>query len=305
VSRVFEHGYAVVVGVAGYRTRGLPELPLAVLNDAVDIASTLWDPKTCGYRADRVRLLLEEQATAEAILHGLVWLSERATDEDTAIFFFSGHGWKDDAGTHLAAHGASTESPRTGMISSDELATYLQAIRAGRLVVFLDSCFSGGTGEIMRGKGLDEALYSGRAAFDEMTYQKLATGRGRVLLASCGPEGDSIILDRERNSLFTSFLLQGLHGEAPARGDEGTIGIFDLFQFASAGVRRRSLNRQSPLMQARVMDNFPIALGRRELREPSGHPVAPDPSPQKAPQRSGDFTFIADHIDIGSVKQKK
>jgi metacaspase-1 len=281
-SATFEHGYAVVAGVTSYRTRGLPPLPPAVLNDAVDIARALWDPAVCGYRADRVRLLVDEQATAKGILLGLEWLSERTREEDTAIFFFSGHGWKDDRGTYLAAHDASTDSPPNGMIAGNELANRLHAIRAGRLAVFLDSCFSGGAGEI-KGRGLPSRGW--RNGLDERTYERLGTGEGRVLLASSRPDEESTILKGERNSLFTSCLLRGLGGEASS-AESGVLGIWDLFRFARDEVMRRTNGRQTPLFKVQLMDNFPIALRRARRGEFLPAPVVEISGPTNTKQRT-------------------
>jgi uncharacterized caspase-like protein len=268
----FEHGYAVVIGVAGYRA--LARLPLAALNDAVDLARTLWDPEICGYRADRVRLLLDEQATADGIRQALVWMSDQTSEQDTAIVFFSGHGWQDETGTYLAAYDADSDSPLAGMIPSDEFANRLQAIGAGRLAVFLDCCHAGGAGEIRAGKGARAAL--GASRLDERTYEKLRGGRGRVLIASSGPEEESTILKGARNSLFTSYLMRGLAGEAPT-AKPGILGIFDLYQWAFDRVKKRSGGRQRPLFQGEVRDNFPIAL-RRVKRGP----VPPENTNRKA-----------------------
>ena len=261
MSAVFEHGYAVVVGVAGYQaaSRDLPQLPLAVLNDAVDLARTLWDPDICGYRADRVHLLLEEQATAAGILRELEWLRDQARGEDTAIFFFSGHGWQVDGASYLAAYDARTDLLDSGMIPTDELSNRFAAIAPGRLMVILDSCFAGAA----QIKGRDAAQGSrGIPILDQRTYDTLTAGRGRVLIAASGPDEESTILPRERNSLFTSCLLRGLRGEA--RCDGAALGILDLFQFTSREVRRQSYERQIPLLKGALSDNFPIALCKEE-----------------------------------------
>jgi uncharacterized caspase-like protein len=271
----FENGYAVVVGVAGYHSPGLPPLPLAILNDAVDVARALWDPDLCGYRADRVRLLLDEQATAEAVRKGLEWLIDRCGQDDTAVFFFSGHGWSEDGRSSLAAYDAQTGSLR-GMIAGEELARYFKALRAGRLAIFLDSCFSGGLSHIT-GDGIAPAGYI--SGLDEGTYGKLCAGNGRVLLASSGPEQKSIVPDRERNSLFTSCLLRGLR-EAENH-ESGGLGIFDLFRFVAREVNAQSGGTQTPLFKGEMWDEFNIAL----RGEGKGGAAVPQkaPEPPQAP----------------------
>jgi hypothetical protein len=284
MSAAFEHGYAVVVGVAGYQaaSRDLSRLPLAVLNDAVDLACTLWDPEICGYRADRVHLLLEEQATAVAIVRELEWLSDHTREDDTAIFFFSGHGWQTGGASYLAAYDARTDLLDSGMIPTDEISNRFASIAAGRLVVLLDSCFAGAA----QIKGRDAAQGSGGiAVLAQRSYDTLADGRGRVLMAASGPDEESTIFPRERNSLFTSCLLRGLRGEAKCDG--AALGILDLFQFTAREVRRRSYDRQRPLLNVTLNDNFPIALRRRPEEEtPSKTGDGPEPpSPRREPER--------------------
>lgn len=295
MSAAFEHGYAVVVGVAGYRAAGrdLPQLPLAVLNDAVDLARTLWDPEICGYRADRVHLLLEEQATAAAILREFEWLSDHAREDDTAIFFFSGHGWQADGASHLAAYDARTDLLDSGLIPTDELSNRFAAIGAGRLVVILDSCFAGAA----QIKGRDAALGSrGAAVLDQRTYDALSAGRGRVLIAAAGPDEESTILPRERNSLFTSCLLRGLRGEAATAAE---VRIFDLFDFISREVQEQSRGYQAPILNVSVNDNFPIALLRV---------IKPDPTSELAQQKPPPLPPSTDErysIHIGEINDSK
>ncbi|KAA3663914.1 MAG: hypothetical protein DWQ04_08370, partial [Chloroflexi bacterium] len=71
---VFENGYALVVGVADYAQ--VRKLPNSVLADANSINELLQDEKHCGYPADQVKLLTNEQATANKIKEGLSWLAE-------------------------------------------------------------------------------------------------------------------------------------------------------------------------------------------------------------------------------------
>ena len=57
-------------------------------------------PGLCGSPADHIRLLHDADATRQAILDGLAWLAgQAAADGDaTAVVYFSGHGWLDEAG---------------------------------------------------------------------------------------------------------------------------------------------------------------------------------------------------------------
>lgn len=62
---------------------------------------------------------------------------------------------------------------------------------------------------------------------------------------------------RDQNSLFTKHLLNGLNGSALCV--DGTIRVFDLFQYVTTEVRAENPN-QNPVFKAELEDNFPIAL---------------------------------------------
>ena len=62
---------------------------------------------------------------------------------------------------------------------------------------------------------------------------------------------------RDKNSLFTKHLMAGLKGNALCV--DGTIRVFDLFQYVQTNVQNENPN-QNPVFKAELEDNFPIAL---------------------------------------------
>jgi hypothetical protein len=96
--RQFAHGYALLIGV-GEGAYAPWSLPVAV-RDMQALQSVLTDPGLCGSPADHIRLLHDADATRQVILDGLAWLAGQAVaDGDaTAVVYFSGHGWLDEAG---------------------------------------------------------------------------------------------------------------------------------------------------------------------------------------------------------------
>lgn len=292
----FEHGYALVVGVAGYRDPALPELPLAVLNDAVDFACALWNPEIGGYRADRVRLLLEAQATAEGIVEGLEWLYERCEEdgESTALVFFSGHGLCTCSGSFLAAYDARTDLGLEGLIEGEELTSRLKAIEARRLAVFLDCCYAGGIVDIAaKGTGTIGIPHV-TPGLDERTYRKLARGKGRALLAASQPGGKSMVKKGARNSVFSECLMQAFVGAAGREGAE-TIGMLEVFEFVTSAVLERSLGLQQPLFKAEISENFPLVL-RKAAVSPEPARETPVRSEQERTSQSVNQTQNAESI---------
>ena len=253
----FAHGHALLIGVANYPN--LNPLGETVLNDVHDLHALLIDPATCGYPAANVSRLLDAEATGAGIRAALAALAARVTEDDTAIVFFSGHG------AHDPGHGASRQYvvPYDGdalalqdtAIAGDEMTALLRSVKAGRLLVFFDSCHSGGAAEP---RGLATKIHRG---LSEDYYAALAQGSGRVVIASSRPDEVSWQLDEMRNGLFTHYLLEALRGEGRTLGD-GYVRVFDVFRHVADHVREQA--DQHPIFKATAMEeDFPIALVAR------------------------------------------
>lgn len=255
----FTRGYALLIGVGAYRN--LRQLGKTT-TDAKDLYALLTDPVYAGYPRSNVRLLLDENASKGAINDALDWLARRVSPEDTVVIFFSGHGAQRvggfEPGEYLCPVEANWYDLRSTAISTNEFAIALRAIRAGCVAVFLDACHSGGVGEPK------EATLQVKAGLSESAYDRLAEGRGRVIIASCRPDEMSWELPEMRNGLFTHYLLEALRGAAAS--SDGMVRIFDLFSYVSKHVPKHK--DQHPLFKGELEENFAIALapgGRHTL----------------------------------------
>lgn len=261
----FTQGYALVVGIANYTAvRPLPE---TVLKDARDVAALLEQPDRAGYLQDHVKLILDKDVNKKALLDGLAWLASCAGNDATAVFYYSGHGARiedgTDAGNYLIPVDTRLDALKTTAISSDELTEALRAIHAGRLVVLLDACHSGGTGDAkgIAPVGLEVAANAPivKSGLDSALYDRLTQGMGRVVFASSRTSEVSYVLPNATNSLFTQTLLEALSGKARQRGD-GLLRLFDVVEYVWEEVPKRYA-QQHPIFKAQDLDaNFPIAL---------------------------------------------
>ncbi len=253
----FENGFALVIGVANYPK--VRRLPTTVLKDAQDMYDLLRSPSHCAYPVRNTRLLLDDQSTLENIHEGLRWLAQSATAHDTGLIFFSGHGGRltsgPQAGNYLIPYDCDPEALSTTALAGQELTELLHQIKAQRLLVLFDACYSGGTSEAKDLMSRQPELKSG---LDEHTYEQLAQGAGRVIMASSRSDETSLVLNNMRNSLFTHYLLEALRGNARTHGD-GVLRIFDVFEYVSEQVPAHG--NQHPIFKATDLENnFPIAL---------------------------------------------
>jgi hypothetical protein len=262
--------HAVVIGISRYQR--VP--PLRATSDAEDVAAVLRDPASCAYPAGRVRLLLDEHATRDAIFAALDALARETTAASTAFVYFSGHGARLLSGGGAAYYLLPVDaagSPRAELartaISSAELSARLRAIPAARLTVVLDCCRAAELAD----PDLVTAGLGAKPSADEVA--PLAHGRGRAVLAASRADGEAYAMPGARNSTFTAHLLRGLQGAAPAVG--GVIRVCDLFHYVQQRVAAETA-AQHPVFKAELEENYPIALLRGGAPEPLALPPPPD-----------------------------
>jgi hypothetical protein len=251
------NAYGLIVGIANYPH--INPLPETVLKDARDIYDTLLDPNLCGYQKENVTLLLDGAATQAALRENLKQLAARTDDKSTVFFYLSSHGGRIDSEPHAGEYilpfdveYTSDQSLTETSISGAEFSDALREIRALKLVVVFDCCHSGGIGQAKSAVAAN--LKSG---LSDSYYDRLKTGRGRVIMASSLSDEYSYVLPGASNSLFTQHFLASLGGSSPGPG--GVIRIFDVFDYVQPRVTAAHPN-QHPIFKAEIEENFPIAL---------------------------------------------
>lgn len=152
---------------------------------------------------DHTVLLTDGQATRAAIQAALETIAARAGPEDTLVFFFSGHGGQTDRREESAELDAmeeyicpaDTDLPGADIVD-DDLARWLDAVPAGKVLVFLDSCNSGGFRD------------------------ELATRRGRVCLFASEEDLESFTYEESKaGGILAHVLAEGFAGAADLNGD--------------------------------------------------------------------------------------
>lgn len=252
----FEQGHALLIGVANYPyVRPLPE---TALSDARDLGSLLIEAAICGYPPDQVVSLLDEQATGDHIRAALADLAARTGPDDTAVVFFSGHGAQ-KMGTasqeYILPYDCRMHDLPGTAISGEEMTAMLRQVKAGRLLVLLDSCHSEGAGDP---KSLEAQI---KAGLSDDYFRMLAQGKGRVVIASSRADELSWTLGGMNNSLFTHHLLEALRGKGKTLGD-GYVRVFDLFRHVAERVPKQA--DQHPVFKASAMEeDFVVALTKR------------------------------------------
>ena len=217
--------FALLVGVSDYD----PVCTYGDLTyshkDALDMFDLLVNEH--GWNPSNIVLLLNESATAENILSGISWLeSECSNPRSTAFLFFSGHGsfFCDKAAISdrdepvdecIMPHDGNPQTSEN-IIFDDTLGDLLDDLKPARVILVLDSCYSGG-------------------------FIKETGSEGRMVLASCGEremcwEGMETGKVQIQNGVFTYCLLEAFGG-AGDMDDDGRVSVEEAGSYAMDRVR--------------------------------------------------------------------
>lgn len=228
--------WVLVIGISDYET--VSDLRYG-REDAIAVAR--W-ALSAGVPADHLRLLLDRQEDAVEVaglpadvadlLHvreALGWLRRETGEGDLVIVSFSGHGAQaeDDDGDEEdgwdelfvlrdTIAGAEAETA----LRDDELAAFVARIPSQRIVLLLDTCFSGGAeagGRTVSGQR--ESDSDGLFATDTGRWDDLASS-STIILAAAAEGQIARESDALQHGVFTHFLLEGVAGEADADGDD-------------------------------------------------------------------------------------
>jgi uncharacterized caspase-like protein len=228
--------YAVVVGVENYES--LPSADYAE-RDAKAIRRHLL---ALGYPERNLIYLTGEKAGKSGIEKYVEsWLPRNVDENSSVFFYFSGHGAPD------AATGQAFLMPWDGdakFLDSTgypvkKLYAHLAALKAKRIVVALDSCFSGAGGRSVIAKGARPLMTRVDAALpasDKLTV--LAAASGEEITGSAEAEG---------HGLFTYYLLKGLNDR------DGSATVKSLYDYLRPQVQdaaRRDNRDQTPQLLA-------------------------------------------------------
>jgi hypothetical protein len=252
--------WAVIIGINAYP--GAPPLKYAV-NDARAFYRLL--VKDNQVPAENVSLLLDENATLGRIRSTLgTSLKQKAGKDDMVIIYFAGHGATerdalsmdgDGLEKYILPYNARLDDLYGTALPMREIAHIFNRLRAERLIFIADSCYSGATGGRTVGMG------GLRANISDAFLDRMAKGRGRVILTASGTNEVSAENDDLNHGVFTYYLLEGLKGGADTDRD-GLISVDEAYRYVSAKVRLATGQEQNPLKKGTVEGSLILGIVR-------------------------------------------
>lgn len=243
--------YVLAVGVSKYRNSRY-NLRYAA-GDAAAVAEALRTQAPHPYSQVVCKLLVDEQATANALRDALASLRHSAGTDDTVVLFLSGHGLRAPDGHYLfATHDTDLTRPHESTLPWSELRDALRLIKARQIVVLIDTCHSG-------------AALGSRLVGTHWLAEQLAIGTGALVFAASSAGEASLESDQWGHGAFAKAILDLLHGSL---GVQGPIGPVDLMYHVCRRVRELTNGMQRPTIP--LLTNFPTDL---TIFAASAHPA--------------------------------
>jgi formylglycine-generating enzyme required for sulfatase activity len=216
---------ALLIGVSEYPSGDLKPLRNAI-NDAKAMQRILNHPEMGAF--DEVKLLENPEKRAMEKELEVLFSGQRYT-QDLLLFYFSGHGTRDDiweGKLYFATHDTETEYLRATAVASNFVHDLMDTCRSKRQVVILDCCFSA-------------AFTEGLTAKDAGTIniQQQLGGEGRAILASSTSTQYSYEQETDELSIYTHYLIEGIETGKADQNQDGKLSVDELHQYAKEKVQ--------------------------------------------------------------------
>ncbi|MBP5976044.1 SUMF1/EgtB/PvdO family nonheme iron enzyme [Brasilonema sp. CT11] len=238
---------ALLIGVSEYQP-GLTPLPCAV-KDVEAMRRVLTHPEIGNFAEVDITVLKnpQRQEMEDAIEN----LFADRQKEDLLLFYFSGHGIKDEYGKLYLSTTSTTRKQNNRLfkpsaVAANVLQESMNKSRSQRQVIILDCCFSG-------------AIAQGLTVKDDgsVNLQEQLGGKGRAILTSSTSTQYSFEQEGSDLSIYTRYLVEGMEKGAADRDGDGWISIDELHEYASSKVKEAA-----PAMTPKF---YPIEEGHKIL----------------------------------------
>jgi len=223
---------AVAIGIGDYHDPLLPPLKFTC-KDARDFCTAISKKKHYPYSEVQVKLLCDSMATRDEFFESMEWLKQEATPNDICVFFYAGHGCRDEKDRfYFMPYGSNTDR-LYNCFNSDDFRREANDINS-KFIVFVDACYSG-------------ALLGGsRSAGAHFIEQLRRAKNGTILYASSASDTKSKEDETWENGAFTKVLLEAFSGAAREDNEEG-LSTQQLEEYLYKEVRRLTDYKQTPI----------------------------------------------------------
>jgi uncharacterized caspase-like protein len=186
-------------------------------------------------------------------------LRRKVGKEDLVLIYFAGHGTlEDDASSpdndglakYLVMWDTRSDQLYTTALPMDEIGRIFGRIDCQSMVYFGDACYAGGARSVSR---------PFRATPSEAFLDRLAGGKGRVIVTAASAKEVAQEDDKLKHGVFTYYLLEALSGKADSDAD-GFVTIDEAYLYLSKVVPEATGRAQHPVKKGEVEGS--LVVGR-------------------------------------------
>lgn len=246
---------ALLIGVSEYKP-GLNPLPGAV-KDVEAMRRVLAHPEMGGFAEGNITVLKNPQR--QEMEEEIYRLFANRQKKDLLLFYFSGHGIKDESGRlYLSTRSTRKENGRLvkpSAVAASFLHESINESKSYRQVLILDCCFSG-------------AIAQGLTVKDDgsVNVREHLGGKGRAILTASTSTQYSFEQEGSELSVYTRYLVEGIEKGAADQDGDGWISVDELHDYASIKV-----TEAAPAMTPKfypVEEGYRIRLAKSPKNDP-------------------------------------
>lgn len=237
--------WAVLVGVSYYDA--LPSLKYSD-DDAYLMYAFYKSPEGGALADNQISILVDENATRKNIIDALRKTAAMADSNDVFIFYFSGHGLRDN----LVAQDYNGVK---NLISNHEIMEIIDASAAKQKLCYVDACYAGSMNGVRAGNRIEETVTTYYKAFDKLNA-------GTALILSSKESEISLENAGLRQGVFSHYLIKGLKGEADKNGDN-IVDVNELYEYIHQNVIEYTQGRQTPVLTGSYDERMPVGAIRQ------------------------------------------
>ena len=233
---------ALVVGVSKYSIFENKDL-LFCKNDIIEINNVF--QKRLGITSNNIRTLgMEYEVEQDSFLKALQEINNSIEEDDTFIFYFSGHGYVHNDETHFLV--LSDE-----LVSTQYIIDFIERLNCKNKIIFMDCCFAG------------KFNISEKQKINTRDVFSLFDRKGCAVLVSSNEYQPSFSLPGNSISRFTSLLSEALRNEYIIR--EGELSLRTISKYVN--LRMDILNKinidceQYPIFRSNILGDIYFKIG--------------------------------------------
>ncbi len=261
--------YVLCIGTSLYKDKNF-NLKYAA-KDAMDIAALM---KTAGnYSKVFTKTLTDTEVTKKNLQTAKEFLASAGLN-DVVLVFVAGHGILDkNFNYYYAGNAMDFTKPEKEGISYEFLESIVDAIKAIKKILIMDTCHSGevdkedvksnnqtavSNGDVSFravGTGIEYTndITSGASKMVKELFADLRKGTGATAISSAGGTEYAMESDNWKNGLFSFCLMNGLKNKTADANNDGKITLHELQAYLVKEVSERSAGKQIPTTR---VENF-------------------------------------------------